>query len=111
MIRNLKDKDLKVEELYIKKKKFGDKHNIIPYWPYNPENYTHGKLFAISQVVESVNNKYKDVIKIDFVDSELSHFDQYRPEKDMLASIQTYFTNRSISFDLDKKSLTLRTRL
>ena len=99
VIRNLKDKDLKVEELYIKKKKFGDKHNIVPYWPYNPENYTHGKLFAISQVVESVNNKYKEVIKIDFVDSELFHFDQYRPEKDILASIKTYFTNRNISFE------------
>lgn len=99
VIKNLKDRDLKIEELYIKKKKFSDKHNIVPYWPYNPENYTHGKLFAIAQIVESVNKKYKEVLSIDFEHFDLMHFDQYKSEREMLASLQEYFKGKSISFE------------
>ncbi len=99
VVRNMKEKDIKLEELYIKKKKFSDKHNIIPYWPYNPKDYTHGKLFAISQVVESVNSRYKDVLSIDFEDFDVMHYDQYKSEKAMLDSIKEYFSGRSISFE------------
>lgn len=99
VIKNLKDSELKIEELYIKKKKFSEKHNIVPYWPYNPENYTHGKLFAISQVVESVNKKYKEVLSVDFEDFDLMHFDQYKPEREMQASLQEYFNGKSVSFE------------
>lgn len=99
VIRNLKDSDLNIEDLYIKKKILPDKRNIVPYWPYKPEDYIHGKLFALSQVVESVNDKYRGVLEIDFENFDLMHFDQYKPEKDMLASLKEYFDGKNISFE------------
>ncbi len=99
VIRNLKDSDLNIEDLYIKKKILPDKRNIVPYWPYKPEDYTHGKLFALSQVVESVNDKYRGVLEIDFENFDLMHFDQYKPEKDMLTSLKEYFDGKNISFE------------
>ncbi len=99
VIKKLRDHDIKIQELYIVKKKFSDKHNIVPYWPYNPENYTHGKLFAISQVVELVNDKYKGVLNISFENFDIIHFDQYKSEKEMLASLKEYFKGKNISFE------------
>ena len=57
VIKEIKTKGLHLDRLFIHKKRFSDNHNIVPYWPYNPEDYTHGRLFAISQVVDSVNQK------------------------------------------------------
>ncbi len=99
VIRHMKDSELKLDELYIRKKKFAKKHNIVPYWPYDPENYTHGRLFATTQVMESVNDTYKAILNIEFEDFDIIHFDQYKPEKEMLASIQEYFKGKSISFE------------
>lgn len=99
VVRHLKDSEINLENLYIKHKKFSDNHNIVPFWPYNPENYTHGKLFAIAQVMSSVNEKYRNLIKIEFVDFETLHFDQCQSKKAMLACIMNYFKGRKISFE------------
>lgn len=99
VVRKLKDSEIKLDEFYIKKKKFSDRHNIVPYWPYNPENYTHGKLYALSQVVESVNNKFKDILSVGFEDFPIEHFDQQQTKKEMETSLLEYFNGKSISFE------------
>lgn len=96
VLKNLRDRELNLETLFVQKKRFADKHNIVPYWPYNPEDYSHGRLFAISQVVESVNKKYKDLLTIRFVDFDVLYYDEYKPSKDMLSFIVEYLKGKSI---------------
>ena len=99
VVRGKEDADLKLDKLYINKKKFRNTHNIVNYWPYKPEDYTHGKLYATSQVVESVNEKYEGILSIEFKDYNVLRFEQFKSEKDMLSLIQNYFNGRSISFE------------
>lgn len=99
VIRNMRDTELNLDELYIRGKRFSDTHNIVPYWPYNTENYTHGRLFAISQVMESVNTRYESLVQLSFADYHVTHYDEYRPEKNTIGFLQEYFQERSIWFD------------
>ncbi len=96
VIKEIKTKELHLDRLFIHKKRFSDNHNIVPYWPYNPENYTHGRLFAISQVVDSVNQKYAGVISIGFSDFEVFLYDEYRSDKDMLGLLMDYMKGKRI---------------
>lgn len=99
VIKEIKTKELRLDRLYVQKKRFSDNHNIVPYWPYNPEDYTHGRLFAISQVVDSVNQKYEGVISIEFSDFEVSFYDEYRADKDMLRFLMDYMKGKRIYFE------------
>lgn len=96
VIKEIKTKELHLDRLYVQKKRFSDNHNIVPYWPYNPEDYTHGRLFAISQVVDSVNQKYAGVISIEFSDFEVLLYDEYRADKDMLGFLMDYMKGERI---------------
>ena len=96
VLRKMKEIKPELESLYVQKKRFPDKHNIVPYWPYNPENYSHGRLFSICQVIDSVNEKYQGVLSIQFVDSAVLYYDEYKPSKDMLKFITEYLNGKSI---------------
>ena len=96
VIKEIKTKELHLDRLFIQKKRFSDNHNIVPYWPYNPEDYTHGRLFVISQVVDSVNQKYEGAISIEFSDFEVSLYDEYRADKDMLRFLMDYMKGKRI---------------
>jgi len=85
VVKKLDRNTTQLESLYIQKKRFSEKHNIIPYWPYSPENYSHGRLFAISQVVQSVNEAFKSVISIDFEDFKVEYYDAYKSETDTMS--------------------------
>ena len=104
VVRGLKTKDINLQDFYIQKKRFADKHNNVPYWPYNPEDYTHGRLFAISQVIDSVNKKFGALLKIEFTDYDLEFYDAYKPEKDMLAFLTQYLAGKRIYVDDPFKS-------
>ncbi len=99
ILKKIKNNDLRLEDFYIQKKRFKDNHNIVNYWPYNPEDYTHGRLFALSQVVESVNERFKSLLSIEFTDHEVAFYDEYRTDKETLAFIKTHLNGRSIYFD------------
>lgn len=93
------DSKLNLENLYVQKKRFSDKHNMVPYWPYNPDDYIHGRLFALFQVVESVNTKYSSVMTINFVNHEIKIFDAYRTDKNMLSFLTSYLAGKRIYFE------------
>lgn len=99
VLRRMKGVKPELKRLYVLKKRFSDKHNIVPYWPYNPENYSHGRLFAIYQVINSVNEKYRGLLSIQFVDSTVLYYDEYKPSKDMLRFITEYLNGKSIYFE------------
>lgn len=96
VIKDFKDGDYNLKELYILKKRFSDNKNNVPYWPYNKENYTHGKLFVIWQVVNSVNEDFKDIVEIDFCDFQVLHYDECRTGDDMLSFMREYFSGKTI---------------
>ena len=86
----------KLEDLFIKKKRFSDKHNIVPYWPYSADDYTHGRLFAICQVVQSVNDVFNPILDLDFEDSKVILYDEYKTKDDTMAFILEYLEGRKI---------------
>jgi len=94
--KDIKDGMFDLEKLYVQKKRFSDNHNIVPYWPYNPENYTHGRLFAISQVVDSVNKKFAGIVSIQFADFEVLLYDEYKTDKTMLRFLLDYHKGKKI---------------
>lgn len=95
VFRKIKGNYPELDSLYIQKKRFSDKHNIVPYWPYNPEDYSHGRLFALSQIVDLVNKKYSQMLRIDFVGSQVLYYDAYKPDKDMLKSLTEHLGGRA----------------
>ena len=96
VIKRIPKRELDLRMLFVQKKKFDNNHNIVPYWPINPEKYTHGRLFAICQVVESANYAFDGILHISFADSPIEHFDTYLSGKDMLCYLNDYFKGRSI---------------
>lgn len=99
VIKDFKDGDFNLKKLYVQKKRFNDNKNNVPYWPYNKENYTHGKLFAIWQVVQSVNEDFDGLVKIDFCDFEVLHYDECKTGDDMLSLLKEYLSGKCILFE------------
>ncbi len=90
-------KAIDLDKLYIMKKYLSNKNrNLVPYWPYNSEDYTHGKLFAITQVVDSVNELYEGLLSINFTDFQVVHYDEYKSKNDTLKYIEEYFQGKSL---------------
>lgn len=96
VVNKLNKRETNLEDLFIKKKRFSEKHNIVPYWPYNSEDYTHGRLFAISQVVQSVNETFNPILIIEFEDFKVDYYDAYKSEADTMAFMTNYLNGRSI---------------
>lgn len=99
VLKDVHEKNIGLESYFIKKKRFSDKHNIVPYWPYSPDQYKHGRLFALFQTVEAVNSKFGDIIKIEFVDNKVLYYDEYKPEKDMMTLLSDNFLGKYIFID------------
>jgi len=99
VIKDFKDGDYNLKELYVQKKRFSDNKNNVPYWPYNKENYTHGKLFVIWQVVQSVNKDFDGLLEIDFCDFDVLHYDECRTGGDMLSFLKDYLSGRTIHIE------------
>lgn len=88
-----------LQELYIPKKRFSDNKNNVPYWPYSQYDYSHGKLFVIWQVKNSVNEIFKDIVEIDFCDFPVLHYDECKSGDEMLRFMQEYLRGKSIWFE------------
>lgn len=104
VIKAVKEGEFNLNELYIKKKRFDDNKNNVPYWPYNQENYSHGKLFVIWQIVQLVNNHFKGIVTISFCDFNVLHYDECKSGKGMLLFMQNYLDGKTIFIDDPFKS-------
>lgn len=99
IIKSVKSGEYDLKKLFIQKKNFKDNKNLVPYWPYNVEDYSHGKLYVIWQVVESVNDTFKGVLEVNFTDSQVIHYDECKTKDGILTLVQEYLAGRSISFE------------
>lgn len=99
VIKDYKGCKYNLQELYVQKKRFKDNKNTIPYWPYDIENYSHGKLFALSQIVNSVNNNFNGLLEISFCDFPVLHYDECKTGNEMLSMLQNYLSGKSILID------------
>ena len=99
IIKSVKGGEYDLKKLFIQKKNFKDNKNLVPYWPYNVDDYSHGKLYVIWQVVESVNEAFKGTVEVNFRDSQVIHYDECKTKDGILALVQEYLAGRSISFE------------
>lgn len=99
VVKKLNKSEIKLDELFINKKRFSDNKNLVPYWPYSQENYTHSKLFALSQIIESVNDKFRDELRLDFSDFQVEIYDEYKTDKDTLNFLTDHLSGRNIYID------------
>lgn len=99
IIKKVKDGEYDLGKLFILKKRFQDNKNNVPYWPYSPENYTHGKLFVLCQVVQSVNDNFKDILEINFADYQIEHYDECKTKDSILVLMQEYLQGKTVSFE------------
>lgn len=97
-------KNIDLEEYYIQRKRFAGNKNLVPYWPYNPQNYIHGKLFALWQAVDSVNKEFSSLLNISFTDYPVLYYDEYKSGNDTLEFIKDYLAGKSIVFENPFKS-------
>lgn len=86
------------DELFVIGKRFRDTRNSVPYWPYNKDNYTHGRLFALWQVVKLVNEKYAGLVRIDFSEFPVAYYTDYKSGKDALALLAEYMSGKRLYF-------------
>lgn len=96
VIKNIDEGKTDLSDYFIQKKRFADNHNLVNYWPYNTDNHIHGKLFAISQVMESVNERYSGMLSISFKDNEVCKYDEYKSKDDMLEAMCKYMDGKTI---------------
>ena len=99
VLRKLKEKKLDLSKLYIQKSLLPNRHNIAPYWPYSPNDYTHGKLFAITQVIECVNKNFDNILKIEFCKFPVLYYDSYKSAEDTMTFINESLDGCAISFE------------
>jgi len=99
IIKSVKSGEYYLKKLFIQKKNFKDNKNLVPYWPYNVDDYSHGKLYVIWQIVESVNEVFKGTVEVNFRDSQVIHYDECKTKDGILNLIQEYLAGRSISFE------------
>ncbi len=99
IIKIVKSGEYDLKKLFIQKKNFKDNKNIVPYWPYNVDDYSHGKLYVIWQVIESVNDAFKGILEVNFRDSQVIHYDECKTKDGILNLVQEYLAGRSISFE------------
>lgn len=99
VIKSVKSGEYDLSKLFIQQKNFKDNKNLVPYWPYNLENYAHGKLYVIWQVVKSVNDAFKGILEMSFVDYRIMDYDECKTKDDILCLIKEYLSGKTISFE------------
>lgn len=88
------------------------KRNTVPYWNLNVDSYSHGKLFVLAQIVQSINDKFKDLIKLSFTDNKdhLCDYFEAQTGKMLLPLLEKALKNLKLYFSdpfCEKQSIML----
>ncbi|WP_455669568.1 hypothetical protein [Phocaeicola sp.] len=97
-----KDIDLNkvyLEEYYIQGKWSTSSRNLVNYWPYDKLKFNHGKLFAMTQVIGSVNEMFDSMVHLSFHQIKKFDYEECNTSKETLPLLVKYMTGRTIYFD------------
>ena len=95
-IKNINIDEADLDEFFIQGKRFSSTHNLVNYWPYDKSKFNHGRLFALKQVVDSVNELFKDLLQLSFHQIKDFEYEEYRSTKDATSLLKNYMNGRSI---------------
>ena len=92
--------NITLENYYIKRKSDGaiDTRNIVPYWPYPKKEWTHGRLYAMEYVRETVNKAYEGILSFHFV-THNAMYEGCKPKKEVMNFLIEYMSGRKIIFE------------
>lgn len=76
-----------------------DKKNTVPFWIYDPEKRRSGKLYALHQVVEEVNEAFKGCVQLSFSKVKVWQAHKCLTKKKAEPLIQRYFAGRSVMIE------------
>lgn len=91
------------DNYFIPKAKWADNKNTIPYWPYNKDKYLNGKLFILSEILKSVNDKFAGMLSIAFREHKVVTDDNYSSRKATESLLAKELHSKKIYFDNDFK--------
>ena len=83
ILKKLNEGDYRLDQVYIKKKRFSSSHNTVPYWPWNKDTYNHSRLFVICQVIENVNKLFDGMLTVDFSDHQVLDYFESHPKENV----------------------------
>lgn len=89
-------KKSELEQYYIKKAMDEKNRNVVPHWPFAPENYVHGKLFVMWEALRLVNEVYAGMLKLHFNAISDYTYDEYASDKKMTDYLVTYLKGKEI---------------
>lgn len=96
ILKKLNEGDYRLDQVYIKKKRFSSSHNTIPYWPWNKDTYNHSRLFVICQVIENVNKLFDGMLTVDFSDHQVLDYFESHPKENVEKLLKEYFQGKTI---------------
>lgn len=96
VIKKVDDKKIDLDSLYIQKKKYKGNKNTVPYLPLDKENYTRGKLFVLSEIVDAVNEEYRNLLSLSFCTFTVKNYDEHKSDRETNLFLAKYFTGKSI---------------
>lgn len=103
--QKLNEGDYRLDQVYIKKKRFSSSRNTVPYWPWNKDTYNHSRLFVICQVIENVNKLFDGMLTVDFSDHQVLDYFESHPKENVEKLLKEYFQGKTIlvedPFDTD----------
>lgn len=96
VLKKLNEGDYRLDQVYIKKKRFSSSHNTVPYWPWNKDTYNHSRLFVICQVIENVNKLFDGMLTVDFSDHQVLDYLESHPKENVEKLLKEYFQGKTI---------------
>lgn len=96
ILKKLNEGDYRLDQVYIKKKRFSSSHNTVPYWPWNKDTYNHSRLFVICQVIENVNKLFDGMLTVDFSDHQVLDYFESHPKENVEKLLKEYFQGKTI---------------
>ena len=99
IVHGQKQSELDIEDYLIKGKLVKGTKNSVPYWPYKGEDYPHGKLFVIKQIVESVNKNFDGLMHLGFKSFNLDYYYESETSSDTESFIKDYLSGKIIYFE------------
>lgn len=93
---------INIQDIYIKKKYNPYKHNVVAQFNTKEEELHSSKIYALTQIVQKLNERYKQFFKIGFIKYDILLFDECKSiefERKFEGILQDYFFEKEIQIE------------